>query len=209
MSNMEEALDEILFDKKPSKKKRKRIQEKTEEKKTDVENIIEAEAEEDADYDDIDGEEAADDASTADADDATAKESRKDASKRKPKGEKVLEAGLAIDGVDQGTMEIGSEEYGTITDMSALMDLFDINASNLTDPEKTVKSFVLSIQEYASQTNENTLSMMMQSNKDETFSINVLVNEIGQTFSDLPKAVNYFNTQYQQSILDTINKELG
>lgn len=208
MSNMEETVDEILFDKKPSKKKRKRVQEKTEEKKTDVENIIEAD-EEESDKEDSSDEETADDASTADADDATAKESRKNASKRKPKGEKVLEIGLSIDGVDQGSMEIGSEEYGTITDMSALFDLFDISAANIIDPEKTVKSFVLSAQEYASQTNENTLSIMMQSNKDETFSINVLVNEIGQTFSDIKKAIGYFNTQYQQSILDTINKELG
>lgn len=202
---MDEALDEILFDKKT--KKRKPKIEKQEEKKDDVKDIVEAEDEITADDSDTDAEENADDASTDDAEDATAKSSRKAANKRKPKGEKVLEVSLSISGVDQGTIEIGSEEYATITDMSALMDLFDIDAGNISDPKKTVKSFVLSIQEFASQTNENTLSIMMQSNKDETFSINVLVNEIGQTFSDIQRAVNYFNTQYQQTILDVINKE--
>lgn len=202
MNNMEEVIDEVLFDKRLA---RKLINKENKEKQDDVKDILEAEEDEDESKSD---EEATDDAASDDAEDATAKESRKTANKRKPKGEKVLEVGLLIDGVDQGTIEIGSEEYGTITDMSALLDLFDIAASNLTDPEKTVKSFVLSTKESVSQSGENTISIMMQSNKDETFSINVLVNEIGQTFSDLVKAVEYFDTQYQQNVLDTINREV-
>lgn len=202
--SMDEALDEILFNKK-TKQSKKRIT-KVEEKQNDVKDLIEQD-ENNEDEDITDNEENADDASTDDAKDATAKESRKAAKKRKSKGEKVMEVSLSISGVDQGTIELGSEEYATITDMSALMDLFDIDAGNITDPKKTVKSFVLSIQEFASQTNENTLSIMMQSNKDDTFSINVLVNEIGQTFNDIARAVSYFNTQYQITILDVINKE--
>jgi len=206
MKSMDEALDEILFDKKsPKKKTRKRINEVEVEKESDVSHIIEQEDT----SDDAEDSSEDDDASTADAEDATAGESRKSAKKRKPKGEKVMEVSLSLSGEDQGTIEIGSEEYATITDMSALMDLFDIDAGKLSNPETTVKSFVLSIQEFASQTNENSLSIMMQSNRDETFSINVLVNEIGQTFNDIERAINYFNTQYQQNILDIINKEIA
>ena len=212
MKNMEEAIDEILFDKKSSVKKREKITQE-EEKENDVKSIIqevELDDLEDEDEDtDDEAEETDDESDEDDEDDEDEKEPVKaKVTSRKPKGAKVLEVSLTIDGEEQGILEVGAEEYGTITDISALLDLYEIDSKDLVDPEREVKSFVISVQEYATQTGNNSLSMMMQMNKDETISINILVNEIGQTFNDLAQAVGYFNTQYQQNILDIVNKEI-
>ncbi len=197
--NMSDFVDEYLTGKK-KKKKTKKITES----KIDVKEILHEQDKENEE----DTEEAGEEASTDDAEDATATASKEKADKREPKGEVVLEVSFMIDAVDQGKIQIGSEEYGTITDLSALLTLYDISSKKLLDPKTTVESFTLTAQETISQTDRNNVAIMSQLNKDETFSINVLVNEIGQTFNELGRAATYFNSQYQTNILDVINKSV-
>ena len=141
--------------------------------------------------------------------DATAKKSRDEAEKHVPVGDKVMEVSLSISDVDYGKIEIGSKEYESITDLSALLGLFDVNARDLTDPKKAVNKISLSIEETISSSTKNIVSLAMQLNPDDTMSISVKVGDLGQPFTDLDKALMYFNTQYQSNVWDIINKSLG
>ena len=141
--------------------------------------------------------------------DATAKKSRDEAEKHVPIGDKVMEVSLSISDVDYGKIEIGSKEYESITDLSALLGLFDVNARDLTDPKKAVNKISLSIEETISSSTKNIVSLSMQLNPDDTMSISVKVGDLGQPFTDLEKALMYFNAQYQSNVWDIINKSLG
>ena len=141
--------------------------------------------------------------------DATAKKSREVANKHVPVGDKVMEVSLSISDVDYGKIEVGEKEYSSITDISALLGLFDINARDITDPKKAVNKISLSIEETISSSMKNTVSLSMQMNPDDTMSISVKIGDLGQPFTDLEQALKYFNTQYQLNVWDIINKSLG
>jgi len=197
---MEDLINESLYGLKSKPKKNKT---QIKESKIDIKNILgEAEAEE------KDQKDAGDEASTLDAFDATAKGSKEKISKKEAKGELVMTVSLSISDSDQGKIEIGSEEYASITNMSSILSLYDINSKNIVDPEKTTETLSLTVQEELSKSEKNNVSMMMRSNIDGTISINVLVNELGQTFDNINNAISYFNTQYQNNILNIINKEV-
>lgn len=124
-----------------------------------------------------------------------------------PKGKKVMEISLSLSDSDFGEVEIGDEEYASVTNLSSLLSFYSIDTKKLTDPNTTTETLNLSVKEVISQIG-NSISIMMQLNTDETISINVLVNEMGQTFQNVEGAISYFNNQYQNNILNVVNKEV-
>lgn len=124
-----------------------------------------------------------------------------------PKGKKVMEFSLSLSDSDFGEVEIGSEEYASITNLSSILSFYEIDTKKLTDPNTTTETLKLAVKEVISQIG-NSISLMMQLNTDETISINVLVNEMGQTFQDIGAAISYFDNQYQNNILNVVNKEV-
>ena len=197
---MEDLVNESLYGIKPKKKKKTKIKES----ETNIKDII-AEADEEETKD---KEETSDDASMLDSSDATAESSQEKASKKEADGELVMTITLTISGADQGRMEIGENEYASITNINSLLSLYDIDTKNLIDPEKATETLELTVQEEVATSDKNNVSMMMRSNIDGTISINILVNEMGQTFDNLDSAIQYFNQQYQNNILNIINKEI-
>lgn len=200
---MEDLINESLYGLKPKHKKKTQIKES----EVNVKNIL-GEAEEEKPKEEKKQKEKGEEASTLDASDATAQGSKEKTKKKEAKGDLVMTVTLSISDIDQGKIEIGSEEYGSITNISSLLSLYDINTKNLIDPEKTTETLNLTVQEELSKSEKNNVSMMMRSNIDGTISINVLVNELGQPFDNINNAINYFNTQYQNNILNIINKEI-
>lgn len=195
---MDDLLDECLFNKpKKNKKKRKEIKETV----VDVKKIL-GEAE------DKGAEEDVEEASTLDAKDATASKSKDDAEKKDAKGELVMTVSMKISDVDQGDLEIGEEEYASITNINSILSLYDISTKNLVDPNKATDTLSITVEEEVSNSDKNNISMVMRSNVDGTMSINVLVNELGQTFDNIDSAIQYFDRQYQNNILNIINKEV-
>jgi len=189
---MEDLINESLYGLKP-----KRVKKQIKENEIDIKKILKEKEET-----------LSDKASKLDSADASAESSKESASKKEAKGDLVMTVALTISDSDQGKIEIGSEEYASITNISSLLSLYDINTKNLIDPEKTTETLNLTVQEELSKSSKNNISLMMRSNVDGTISINVLVNELGQTFDNINNAINYFNTQYQNNILNIINKEI-
>lgn len=201
---MEDLINESLYGLKPKPKKNKT---QIKESEVNVKKIL-GEADEEKPKEEKKQKEKGEEASTLDASDATAQGSKEKANKKEAKGDLVMTVTLSISDIDQGKIEIGAEEYGSITNISSLLSLYDINTKNLIDPEKTTETLNLTVQEELSKSEKNNVSMMMRSNIDGTISINVLVNELGQPFDNINNAINYFNTQYQNNILNIINKEI-
>lgn len=202
---MEDLINESLYGKKPKKKRKPR---KIKESKTDVKKILGEAEDEKEKVEKEAGKEQSDDASTLDAKDASAEKAKEDADKKEAKGELVMTVTLTISDSDQGKLEIGEEEYGSITNINSLLSLYDIDTKNLVDPEKSTDTLNLVVQEEVSNSDKNNISLMMRSNVDGTLSINVLVNELGQPFDNIDGAIQYFNQQYQNNILNIINKEV-
>lgn len=202
--SMEDLINESLYGKKPKKKRKPN---KVKESITDVKKIL-GEAEEKEKEEEEAGKEQSDDASTLDAKDATAEKAKEDADKKEAKGELVMTVTLTISDSEQGKMEIGEDEYASITNINSLLSLYDIDTKNLVDPKKSTDTLSLIVQEEVSNSDKNNITMMMRSNVDGTLSINILVNELGQTFDNIDSAIQYFNQQYQNNILNIINKEV-
>lgn len=136
------------------------------------------------------------------------KSARQAAKDHEIKGDKILELAVKIDDHSLGNIEIGGEEYGTLTDVNSLLDLYSLSSNEFINPKSKIKSLSITVQEEVSQTDKGNISLMMKMNKDETVSINVLVNEIGQTFDKIETAIQYFDNQYKTNILDVINKKV-
>jgi len=207
---MEDLINESLYGLKQKPKKNK-VQVK--ESQVNVKKILGEEEEKEKEREEKpkkekDQKKSGEEASTLDASDATAKGSKEKTKKKEAKGDLVMTVSLSISDTDQGKIEVGSEEYASITNVSSLLSLYDINTKNLIDPEKTTETLTLTVQEELSKSEKNNVAMMMRSNIDGTISINVLVNELGQPFDNINNAINYFNTQYQNNILNIINKEI-
>lgn len=202
---MEDLINESLYGLKPKPKKKLQVKES----QVNVKKILgEEEEKEEKPKKEKDQKKSGEEASTLDASDATAEGSKEKTKKKEAKGDLVMTVSLSISDTDQGKIEVGSEEYASITNISSLLSLYDINTKNLIDPEKTTETLSLTVQEELSKSEKNNVSMMMRSNIDGTISINVLVNELGQPFDNINNAINYFNTQYQNNILNIINKEI-
>jgi hypothetical protein len=209
---MEDIIDEVLTGKKKKIRKEEKAPVQSKNEEVNLQRIFEDDAPTatQADTSPDDQPETSVDAPGDSAPkDATAKETKKTAEKHVPVGDKVMEVSLSISDVDYGKVEVGAEEYSSITDLSALLGLFDINARDLTDPNKAVTKISLSIEETISSSNKNTVTLSMQMNPDDTMSISVKVGDLGQPFTNIEQALKYFNTQYQLNVWDIINKTLG
>lgn len=128
--------------------------------------------------------------------------------KHETQGKKVMEVSLSLSGQDYGTADIGDEEYASITGISSLLGFFDVDTNKIQDPNASTESLTLEVKETISQS-QNSATLTMRTNKnDGTISINVLVNDMGQSQDNMAAAINYFNNAYQINILNVINKEV-
>lgn len=185
--NMEELVEQVLFDKKL--KKRKKIEEKVE-KSSDEEEDLKAKK------------------NKEEKEQEKEEEEEKEEKDAEAEDNVVIKVTLEISGTDQGEQEIKESEYTTFTNMSSILSLYDINTKNVMDPNKTTESLTLNVEEQISRSSKNTITFAMRLNVDETISINVLVNEMGQTFNNMQQAIQYFDQQFQNNILNILNKEL-
>ena len=224
---MGEYVDLLLFDKKPEKKK-KPLKEST----IDVKNILEADAaaapppaETAADLGaapTTDQEAPAEPNATtppaeepkADVPDPseerdvikqTIEKARQTLKQHKIKGDMVAQIGLSLQGQDVGKYEIGSEEYATITNFNIIFNKFGLNFKQLPD---SIKSFSLSAEETISQSFHHNVSIMVEMIDEETFGIQVFIDDEGIRFDDLEAAIKEFDKQYGINIIDTINKKV-
>lgn len=122
-----------------------------------------------------------------------------------PKGDVVLNLSMALQNNDIGKIEIGEDEYPTITNFNIIFNKFGINYKQMPD---SVKSFKLAAEETISQSDHRSVSIMVEMVDEETFGIQVFVDDTGLRFDDLTKAIQEFDRQYGTNILDTINKKV-
>jgi len=225
--NLEDFLNEELLGVKPSKKKKKIEWEESDPKEILGEagedsntpdtnlnkkkkNKKSSESEEETDVGDDEDTRTSDDTSNEPKPDSDEDEEfriKPEKPNHQPQGKKVMEVSLSLSDTDFGEVEIGDEEYASVTNLSSLLSFYEIDTQKLKDPKTMTETLKLSVKEVISQIG-NSISIMMQLNTDDTISINVLVNELGQTFQDIAAAINYFDSQYQNNILNIINKEV-
>jgi hypothetical protein len=114
---------------------------------------------------------------------------------------------LSIDDEPQGKMEIGAEEYLYYSHVGMILDLYEIKVENIKDPDKSSDKLELTVAEEVSNSEKNTVRLFMAA-VDNISSITVLVNEMQQPFTDINQAIQFFDQQYQNNILNIINKEV-
>jgi hypothetical protein len=198
---LEDLVEETLNGKKPKKKRKPK---KIKESETNVKEILGEAEEEDKEEEPKDKK---DDAAELDSWDATAEASKEKAKKREPKGDLVMTVNLSIDDEPQGKMEIGAEEYLYYSHVGMILDLYEIKVENIKDPDKSSDKLELTVAEEVSNSEKNTVRLFMAA-VDNISSITVLVNEMQQPFTDINQAIQFFDQQYQNNILNIINKEV-
>lgn len=210
--NLEDFLNEELLGQKP-KKQTKKKKKQLEWNESDPKEILEQESDK-QDKSDSDDQESDEELSDKEAEVQYKDDEEKDGVKiepdkpsHTPDGERVMEISLALSGQDYGSIEIGSNEYSFVTDLNKILSYFNISGKKLQNPETTVESLSLTVKELKSQT-KNTVQLNMGMDVDDNVGINVKVNEMSQIHKDIASAVNYFNIQYQNYIIKTIDSEL-
>lgn len=138
--------------------------------------------------------------------DTFVKRARKIASKHEPKGELVLEIALQLEGKSCGKLQIGSEEYSTLTGWKIIFDKFGIKSKAV--PE-SIKSFRIDCETKYSQTENESVSIAVELAGDgETLGIQVFYNEEGTIMDDFEQALNEFNRRYREYIISAINEKV-
>lgn len=214
--DLEDFLNEELLGIKP--KNEKKAKKKIEWKESNPNDIFEEDEKKSDEADDDENSRAA-----ASAEDDSPKEDSIEDKKKKEKdspkitpekvdhktqGKKVMEVSLSLSGQDYGTVDIGDEEYASVTGISSLLGFFNIDTNKIQDPKTSTESLTLEVKETISQS-QNFATLTMRTNEnDGTISINVLVNDMGQPQENMPAAIKYFNNAYQINILNVINKEV-
>lgn len=207
--NMEEWVDHLLFNK-PIKKK------KIKESEVDIKKILEQDEEEDVKKPE---EKIPDEAPPEVADKEPIPEPAGeekpiqqviDAAKSKvieheTDGDMVLELSMKIAGKSIGKLEIGSNEYATITNFNIIFNKFGINYKEMPN---TIKSFSIIAQEVVSQTDRHNVSLQVEMIDQETLGIQLFIDEQGIRFDVLEAAIKEFDRQYGINIIDTINKKI-
>lgn len=134
------------------------------------------------------------------------KQARKIAHNHQPKGDLVLEISLELEDKDCGKLEIGSEEYETITGWKIILDKYGIKYN---DVPNTIKSFRIDAQTKYSQTESDSVGISVELSSDgETLGIQVFYNEDGTIMDDLEKALDEFNRRYRDYIISAINEKV-
>lgn len=134
------------------------------------------------------------------------KRARKIVKVHEPKGDLVLEIALQLEGKSCGKLQIGSEEYETITGWKIILDKFGIAYKAV--PE-AIKSFRIDCETKYSQTENDSVGISVELSGDgETLGIQVFYNEEGNIMDDLEQALNEFNRRYREYIITAINEKV-
>lgn len=134
------------------------------------------------------------------------KKARKIAKEHEPDGDLVLEIALQLEGRSCGKLQIGSDEYETITGWKIIMDKFGIDYKQVPD---AIKSFRIDCETKYSQTESDSVGISVELSSDgETLGIQVFYNEEGSIMDDLEQALNEFNRRYREYIITAINEKV-
>ena len=137
---------------------------------------------------------------------ALIKRSRKIAEKHNPKGPLVLEIALQLEGKSCGKLQIGSEEYDTITSWKIIFDKFGIKPSIVPN---SIKSFRIDAATKCSQTESDSVGISVELSGDgETLGIQVFYNEDGNIMDSLEQALSEFDRRYREYIITIINEKV-
>jgi hypothetical protein len=192
--NMGDFVDEVLT----GRKRKKDVEIK--ESVTDVKKILEQEA----------------DKTTLSADDHTDKVKIGGRDEDEPKdprfkGEtKVMTVKLSIGDKDYPPIEVSKQQYekSAITDFSSLVSMFDIDKRKLVAQDSSPTSFTLTAEESVSKSGNNSVSISLTSNTDQTISAKVTLNGESTAFDLLDSAVKDFDQIFLDNIIKTVDKEL-
>jgi hypothetical protein len=131
---------------------------------------------------------------------------RKITKEHEPKGDLVLEIALQLEEKSCGKLQIGSEEYETITGWKIILDKFGIEYKAVPD---AIKSFRIDCETKYSQTESDSVGISVELSGDgETLGIQVFYNEEGNIMDDLEQALNEFNRRYREYIITAINEKV-
>lgn len=134
------------------------------------------------------------------------KTARKIAKEHEPEGDLVLEIALQLENRSCGKLQIGSEEYETITGWKIIMDKFGIDYKQVPD---AIKAFRVDAETKYSQTESDSVGISVELSSDgETLGIQVFYNEEGTIMDDLEQALNEFNRRYREYIITAINEKV-
>jgi len=134
------------------------------------------------------------------------KTARKRAKEHEPEGDLVLEIALQLESRSCGKLQIGSEEYETITGWKIIMDKFGIDYKTVPD---AIKAFRIDCETKYSQTESDSVGISVELSSDgETLGIQVFYNEEGTIMDDLEQALNEFNRRYREYIITAINEKV-
>jgi hypothetical protein len=127
------------------------------------------------------------------------------------KGEtKVMTIKLSIGDKDYSPIELSKQTYEktAITDFSSLVSMFDIDKRKLVAQDSSPTSFTLTTEESVSRSGNNSVSISLTSNTDQTISAKVTLNGESTAFDLLDSAVKHFDQLFLDNIIKTVDKEL-
>lgn len=147
-----------------------------------------------------------DDGAASGSIDEYVKKARKIAKEHEPEGDLVLEIALQLENKSCGKLQIGSEEYETITGWKIILDKFGVEYKVVPD---SIKSFRIDCETKYSQTESDSVGISVELSGDgETLGIQVFYNEEGNIMDDLEQALNEFNRRYREYIITAINEKV-
>jgi hypothetical protein len=123
---------------------------------------------------------------------------------------KVMTVKLSIGDKDYPPMEVSKQQYEktAITDFSSLVSMFDIDKRKLVAQDSSPTSFTLVVEESVSKSGNNSVSISLTSNTDQTISAKVALNGESTAFDLLDSAVKHFDQLFLDNIIKTVDKEL-
>ena len=123
---------------------------------------------------------------------------------------KVMTVKLSIGEKDYSPIEISKQQYekSAITDFSSLVSLFDIDKRKLVAQDSSPTSFTLTVEESVSKSGNNSVSISLTSNTDQTISAKVTLNGESTAFDLLDSAVKNFDQLFVDNIIKMVDKQL-
>ena len=123
---------------------------------------------------------------------------------------KVMTVKLSIGDKDYPPVEVSKQQYekSALTDFSSLVSLFDIDKRKLVAQDSSPTSFTLTTEESVSKSGNNSVSISLTSNTDQTISAKVTLNGESTAFDLLDSAVKHFDQLFLDNIIKTVDKEL-
>lgn len=222
MPNMEDALNEILFDAKPVKRKVKT--EKVKLKETNLEELMDRGNSSDPagssdpsitdPSDETSPQQGSEDKDGADTTDEKAADTIKEGGKmvHKAKGQVVMSVALTISDKDMGKCEIGKDEFVNFADVTSLLDLYGVNADKLKTVDAMPTSFNLAIKDEIT-SDKNSIMLVYRLNDNSTITTTLYVgsDEVpldAHAQNIVETAFAEFDKQYKTAIRQPINQEI-